>query len=700
MGMKTARIDDYPIDSTLVKLTIKSNDNKYWQEQLPNLLEAFKARPLIKPQEILDNPAEYGNLDNVENWNKDEYYIIHTEGYKYKEKEQKGRGHGHHIDTGFSLKERADITSKVLQFLDGVLIPDKAMECDIKAPTGKKIPLAMRDYEYLRTSLLPSALKKYSDEEKQQKIREKQNIIADSIKRTTKDNQIYLFIIYREEHTKKLLYQQLRESLLLQEGDEFPEYLIVQDILIKDFENSEDAKKKNRTLFDEISVSGLPSVNENFDEEIKKGHNKKRQAWQKFLKENVLSLVNNKNNANLFAIIEIRKTQVKGIHPKQSIRGAIREACVLENINSQMLQTVKPTQNDDTVYSAKTKGRTLNAVLDLTLRQTGTLYGLPSEVYEIAKIPENIVSKLDVIAFCRIKRNNFIDKTPLQYAIAVRLSAIGTVDILLPNYKTWIPYHKAGIEIGKLFHKARKKDDDSLKQVQMKGGDLVKFASNTLVNHLKNPTIALIEAEVWRNKRSKDGNNNQAWFQLQNENLLEQRDILNFSHVSDHHQYQRDDERLNNLLGLIRLRSGNETPQYVTNRQEWDEDSETKDFTQLSGFIDETVPELLHYFSIGRIPKTQKKQDEKKARNLRKIENEDDIYAANIAYKHQQMIEMLLFFVRRDLKSKEQIKALCRVLHYLRTSPTYTKGNIRHPYPMHLGNNLIEDMLCILGFDD
>ena len=365
-----------------------------------------------------------------------------------------------------------------------------------------------------------------------------------------------------------------------------------------------------------------------------------------------------------------------------------------------MLQTVKPTQKDDKVYSAKTRGRTLNAVLDLTLRQTGALYGLPSEIYQAAKISENIASKLDVVAFCRIKKNNFIGKTPFQYAIAVRLSATGTVDVLLPKHQKWLPYTKAGIEIGKLFHQARKKDRDSAEQVQMKGGHLVKFVADTLVNHLENPTIALIEADVWRNERSKDGTNHQAWFQLQNKYLLKQQDILNFAHVLGHNcQYQRGDARLNNLLSVIRLRSGNETPQYVTDRNNWDDNSETKDFTQLSGFVDKTVPELLHYFSIGRIPSTQKEQNTPKARELSKIEHEGDIYAANIAYKHQQMIEMLPFFIRPDFRTEENIKALCRVPHYLRTSPAHTKGNIKQSYPMHLGISLIEDFLCILNLD-
>jgi hypothetical protein len=691
MGMNTARIDNYPIDSTLVKLTVENNGNKSWQEQLPDLLAVFKARPLINPQDILNNPNQYGNLDN-QKWNKDEYYLIHTEGYKYREEGQKGRGHGHHIDTGFSLKERANIISKVLQLLNDVLIPDKPMEYDIKLPTGKKLPLAMRDYEYLRKSLLPSALSKYSEQEKQEIIKEKQNLIADAIKRALNNQQTYLFIIYYEEHTKKLVYQQLRQAFLLQDDENFANHITIKDIHI---DNSE--------LIREISVTGTPSKNPNFDQEIKKGRRNKRQVWRNFLQTNVLSLIENKNNSNIFAIIDIGQTQRKGIHPQQGIKSVVREACVLENINSQMLQTVKPTAKDDTVYSPKTRGRTLNAVLDLTLRQTGKLYGLPSEVYQIAKISENIAQKLDLIAFCRVQKNskNFVGRDKFQYAIAVRLSATGIVDVLLPNHKQWIPYNKAGIEIGKLFHKARQKDSNSLKQLQMKDRDLVKFVADTLVNYLENPTIALIEADVWRNERSKDGNNNQAWFQLKNEHLSEQRDILNFTHVLAHNcQYQRDDDQLNNLLGVIRLRSGNETPQYVTNRNNWDDNAETNDFTELRGFIDKTVPQLLHYFSIGRIPETQKKKQNKpKARNLSKIEHEGDIYAANIAYKHQQMIEMLPFFIRNDLQTEESIKALCRVPHYLRTSPAFTTGNISHPYPMHIGNKLIEDMLCILDLD-
>jgi hypothetical protein len=688
IGMNKARLDEYPIDSTLVRLTVKNNTSKSWQEQLPDLLTAFKARPLITPQDIFNDPSEFGNLDNIDSWTKDEYYIVHAEGYGYKQEGKKGKGHGHAIKTGFSLKERADIINHIIQLLDGILIPDRSMECDLPTPSGKKLPLAMSDYELHRKSLTPSEMNKHAktEEEKEKYTKLKQAIVANAIKPSATGKEIHLFIIYYERHTRELVHQQLRKAFLLQENDVFPSHINITDIFIDD-----------PNFIQKLSVSGLRSENDNFNEEIRKQHLLKRQNWQKFLRGKISTIVQNPHDCDLLALIEIGTSKVKGVDPRQGIRGAIREACILENINSQMLQTVTQKKNenptDDAAYSKATEGRVLNAVLDLTLRQTGALYGSPSEVYKIAGIPEDISQELDTIVFCRIQKNNFIGNNLFQYTVAVRLSATGVVDVLLPNQKQWLPYSQAGLAIGKLFHHARKKDKDSLDRVQMKGGQLVKFVADVLSQHLEHPTIAIIEAEVWRNEGRKD---DRAWFQLKNEYLLAQRDILNFSHVPGHTAYQRDDDRLTNLLGVIRIRSGQETPHYVPNRENWHEDKETSDFTKLSGFIDKTVPELLHYFSVGRIPDTQKKtQHTPKNRELHK----HDPGAANIAYKHQQMVEMLPFFVRPDFQTEDNLKALCRVPHLLRTSPAFTRGNIIHPYPMHLGIESIKDLLCILDLD-
>ena len=38
--------------------------------------------------------------------------------------------------------------------------------------------------------------------------------------------------------------------------------------------------------------------------------------------------------------------------------------------------------------------------------------------------------------------------------------------------------------------------------------------------------------------------------------------------------------------------------------------------------------------------------------------------------------------------------------HMLRSSPAWSTGNTLLPYPIHLGNTLIEDMLPLLGVED
>ena len=697
MGMNQERLDNFPIDSTLVRLVIDNSTNrdKCWKEQLTKLLAAFKARSLTKPPNILNNPAELGNLDNLSNW-KDEYYLVHAEGYKYKQAQKRGKGHGHSIKTGFSLKERGDITAQVLQQLDDILIPDVPMECDIPTPSGQNTPLAMCNYEFIQKPLYftPKKRENLGEQEikrqQEQHRQQRKTIIDDALKRATNGKPIHLFILCYEADTHDLIIQQLQQVFLLKENENFLEHIKVTYVHVED-----------ANLLQKLPVDELPSVNNEFDKQIKKEHQKKREAWQAFIQQKVIPLVDCHINPYIFAIVEIGKVKEPGKHPKQSIRGAVREACALKNISSQMIQTVELKKKD----SQATKGRVTSTVLDVTLRQTGTLYGLPTEIYRSAKIPENIAKELDVIAFCRLQKNNRGSK--FQYAIAVRLRANGTVDVLLPHGKEWIPYALAGIELGKLFSQARRGDRKYSSQLQMKGSQLAKFAADVLTQCLEKPTIALIEADVWRNERSKDEAGT-AWFQLKNEYLFEKRDVLDFQHVLGHNcLYQRDNQKLNNLLGVVRLRSDRETPQYITNRRDWNEDSTARDFTKLSGFVDKTVPDLIHYFSVGRIPETQKKaQDSPVTKDLYKLDRhvaekgyQKDEYAADIAFKHQQMVEMVPFFVRPDFQMAEAVTALCRVPHYLRTSPAWRMGNIHFPYPMHLGKLLLDDYLCILGIE-
>ncbi|BAT56546.1 unknown protein [Nostoc sp. NIES-3756] len=685
MGMNKARLSDYEVDSTLVRLVIDNNgkDNEnFWRLQLPELLAAFKARPLEQPENILNNPAVVGNLDNTVKWgDKDEYYVVHAEGYKYQHEKSK-RGHG--IKTGFSFLERGDIVARVLELLNGVLIPDKPMQPDIPAPSGTKVPLAMRDYKFISQS--------------RTKRQPYQQIATNAIYRALQGKSMHIFLIYREQDTYEVVYQQLRNVFLLNDNEDFPPHITVSKILID-----------NAELLEKFNTNGLrPKDGSRFDEQIRDQHQKKRELWRKFIQQTITPRINLETNTHCLAIIEIGQIKTKGVLPQQNIKGAIREACVREGISSQMIQTVKPKLNDtednedkSPSYSKLTKGRVMNAVLDGTLRQTGALYGLPSQIYEQAKIPKEIAQGLDVITFCRRKTNPY--QGDIHYALAVRLRATGAVDVLLPDANHWIPYNQAGIDIGKIFAKARCDRQENKKRIQSKiklnGTELVRFVANVLTKYLDRPTVVLIEAEGWRNGRGED-NDGKIWPQLQNENFLAKSNFLDFSHVPGHTcEYTRDHQQLQNLLAVIRIRTGKETPQYITNREAWNENCAAQDFKHLSGFYDKSAPELLHYFSVGKLPRTQKFQNEIPIPELYKLGFHEDKYGANIPFKHQQIVEIVPFFVHPDFQTKEALKALCRVPHFLRCSPAWSMGNIVSPYPMHLGNELIEDHLCILGVD-
>lgn len=682
VGMNKSRLSGYELDSTLVRLVVNnsgSNDNFDWKYRLPELLADFKARNLEDVSDIFNNPAKYGNLNDTSNWgDKDEYYTVHDEGYRYLNEETQ-RNKGHSIKTGFSFAERGDITAKVLELLDSVLIADTPLETDIPTPKGQKKPLAMRDYKDIFKST--------------KKLEFRQKIISDGIQRALKNKPMHIFIICKEKDTHELTYQQLREAFLLADGEDFPSFIKVSQIWIDDY-----------TLLQPLDTEGLrPKDKEKFNKQIKKQHQKKRDAWSNFLQTKILKLID--VDSDCFAIIEIGKTKQKGILPQQNIKGAIREACIKNNIHSQIVQTVKKRgkeKEDGEDYTTAEKARILNSVLDLILRQTATLYGLPSKIYEQAKIPQTVAEELDVIAFCRRRIHQY--QGDIHYALAVRLRANGDVDVLFPHASDWIPYTEAEIELGRIFFHARGDKFEGKYRVKSKiklsNPELMQFVSRVLTKKLEKPTIALIEAEGWRNERASD-DKDRMWFQLKNDHLFEKRNILDFGHVAGHScKYNREDEQLNNLLAVIRIRNGKETPQYITNREKWNEDSLAEDFINLRGFWDKSVPKLLHYFSVGRLPETQKKQREKGSKELYMLDsNKKNEYGFNMAVKHQQMLELVPFFVHHDFQNEEYIKALCRVPHYLRISPSWFMGNISKPLLMHLGNSLIDDCLCIIGLD-
>ena len=716
IGMNEERLPFAPQDTTLVRLVVEKNKGEFaWKLQLPKLLAAFNARKLENPAAILDHPAAFGNLHQSSGSKKDEYYLVHAEGYEYGDE----KSSGHAIKTGYSLRERGDVIASVLKDLQGVLVPDIPMERDFPAPNGAKTPIAMRDFEHI--SKLPAFSVQQQgrlgpggmDQRVRERLRERQSLVAEAIRRALRGEPMHLFVFWREADTLQAVEEQLRHAFRLTKEEALPSGIT--SIWID-----------NPTLLQPLDTEQLsPASGRSFDDQLRKQHIKKREDWRSFLQRVVPP-----RSGISFAMIEIGRSKQKGVYPQQSIYGAVRDACALESIPSQMLQTVTRTAKNqeeaeggqaEETFSSKTKGRVLNAVLDLSLRQMGALYGEPHKIYEWAQLPAPISQELDVIAFCRVRKNIAFNDTlagDVHYALAVRLRATGEVDVLLPGAQKWISYAQAGPEVGRLCSRSRsdqfqgnrrlgQRDPSGqlFSKIKLTGTQMAQFVRETLTQHIEErPTLALIEADGWRNERGED-DKGMVWPQLKNEHLWGKRDMLYFKHLPSGCEYQRDDEPLQNLLAVIRLRTGKETPQYITNRTAWTEDRVARDFIRLSGFYDTTVQTMLHYFSVGRRPLTQKSQDTATAQELYMLDHhlkgspKFDEYGANIAFKHQQMVEMVPFFVHPDFQTEDGLKMLCRIPHYLRSSPAWTMGNITLPYPMHLGEKLIEDQLCILGFN-
>src|SRR5690606_2762699 len=115
----------------------------------------------------------------------------------------------------------------------------------------------------------------------------------------------------------------------------------------------------------------------------------------------------------------------------------------------------------------------------------------------------------------------------------------------------------------------------------------------------------------------------------------------------------------------------------------------------LTGYTDSQSSPVFHYFSVGGLPETQKNQPVLATRATFKHDVVPNRFH-DIAVKHPQLIEMVPFFVHPALNTDSGKRAICRAIHFLRISPSFTMGDIVSPYPMHLGEKLIRDQLVII----
>ncbi|GAB4043013.1 RNaseH domain-containing protein [Spirosoma litoris] len=685
-GVRQARLTEHPSDSTLIRLVLENqSDSKpvFWRDQLHDVLQAFGARKLVDPIDLRTDPARFANLHSQPDWLDDEYLIVHTEGIHY----GVNRKRNHALKTGFPFAERRAILDSVLNLLGGLLIANKTLSADtVPTPSGIKTPPMLRSYDF------------FVDRQKRQDVKQKAakqlgTLVKDvpsallpvqeAIRQVLPKNFIRLVIFHQTHQSGRLMAMQLKLLLGVEQDKSFPDWLDVKTVQIP--EN------------DLLEPLATPETTTNKVNHWRQEHVRKREAWTTFLAKYLPG-----KSAPTLAIIELPIVKQKGVSSLQSIKGAVREACARAGINSQMLQLMQVQTIDEVdVLKDESVYRLNTAFLDLLIRHTGTLYGTPSAMYHCAGLPESIANKMDVIALYRHQTQP--DYGDIHYALAIRLQATGIVDVLLPGQEDWISYLQAGPILGRLFAEARKesmsngKRDSKTSSVKLANFRLKNFLTNVLKRPSERPTLFVIDADVWRNGRTDEG---KIWPQLQNGLLAKEREVVNINEF----EYSRNHPELAHILGIIRLRNGIETPDYLPIRESIEEILPDRDFAHLSGFIDDNVPDLLHYFSVGRLPETQKKvQWDKNTVDLFKLQEyikgidpRNNHYGVDTAFKHQQAIEMVPFYVHPDLSHEEGKTALCRAIHWSRISPAWSAGNTLLPYPMHLAKCLLEDQLCII----
>lgn len=693
VGNNREKISGWDRDTTLIRLPIKRNGAGWvWGERIGAFLDDNAFRQLLSPTLILAQPAAYGNYDHHSPMTDDEYRVVYAEGYKFGSDE---RGRKHQVKTGTSLRERSSIMQGVLTLLGGWLQADADLPIDLQNP---KNTVALRDYDYM-----------VKGDSKGKKKSQWYEALKQSLQHAEHEH-LQMAVLYRDE--EKFLHKVmpvLQKALMGAHQGESPLVTVtpvfVPPILAHHLDTGglDPQMKYDVNRPDDFYLKWNKQMSASFEA--------KRGQWLDLLRG-----ITWQPNAQRIALIDSPGIQLddddqsdegdssgddnpslkaKRIDSELSIKGAVRDACNRMGVSSQFLIgsfSNDPRKGKQHLLSGESSGRIKNAILDLILRQQGILYAPPHEIYtKAAGLDAKIAAQLDVIAFCRVQK---LAKN-IHYALAVRLGANGAVHVMFPNGAAWIPYEQAAHEVGKLFSEARAQilARRTPPALNLEKADLRRFAQHILTHCLERPTLAVIEAEKWRDGGGNDTQKH-GWTQLKNEELFGSMDELRFDPLT---RCPRSADKLHHLLAVVRLRMNRETPQYTT-ADDFASEEDMRDLTHSTGYIDAASSPVFHYFSVAGLPKTQKRQQSKRVRETFRGDLKDQY--DDIAFKHPQLVEMVPFYVRSDFQSHEGRLQLCRCIHFLRISPGFTMGDILLPYGMLLGETLIEDQLCIINAED
>jgi hypothetical protein len=606
VGLKAPLLDGWPIDTTLVPLQVDRRGGKFfWHDPTRHLLEQVNVRALIDLNELAANPSAYWFADD-----QDRYFWVYAQGMQP----------GHELGTGFSPGEMYEVFLQVAQLTDSILTPITPLERDVETFRRTRTTAELTIWELMKEGNRQVRIFGQSRKTETLDDAAKQRLKIESRRRAVDDKPLNLLLLYRTENSRLELRKHAQTCLPALDPDIHIVELQLEDELTAPF--PEDA-----------SASDVQ---------------KRRRSWKKFLKQVKLP-----KDAKVMALIEVPRDNLKDDDEK--VKSVIREVCMHLDIGSQLF--VQPKAE----FKSGDTSRAKNAVTDLLVRQTGTIYGDIRDIYRAAGLPDEVADHLTIIGLYRRRTSG---SKAIDFPLAVRVLPNSRVEMCWPDQE-WQAYHQATLNLGQFF-KSNRGENNRRQYLKLPGEVISMFIEQVCLN-TDGPTLVLVEAHDFRG----------VWPTLQNPELLcnELRlttgDILTPASAPD--------------LRLIRLRTSenNETPQYVRvvpgNDAGQYEAGRSAESLHLAG----TSGPFSIFHSIGQMPQTTTYQ---------KATDPKTQSGGDRSYKHQRIMELIPIFMR----SGDQEHVWARLVDYLRYTPAWHGGDPTLPLPSHLAVNALEDVLCLL----
>jgi len=543
----------------------------------------------------------------------------------------------HPLGSGFGARERTEVYRVIEERLDSILIPGNAMKL-YKGAFESKALAPWKNTEK----------KSPTDPKQRQEARIGAFLAAAQGRKIN-----ILLASYSPDMGKVMKYFVEQRHFILMENDEWPAQVCVKEVSIPD------------QLFHPLEIN--QRADQKKAESRVEAEQRLTAEWQKFLHQ-----YKDSENEKVFAWIELPDTS-----EYLSPHDAIRMACVKEGILSQMIKPLKSDYEHLTNmgrYSMVRKaeydfGRLYNACSDLILRQAGVtsgnyVKGLKGDYISAGFSPQTADDIVIIgMTLFRNNQNYSRGRGSVSIPVAVRILANGCVEAKIPNVCDWVDYYQAAILLGNAFILNRRKASFTVETPTLES-----FLKVLLAEHREIPTLLILDAYKLRT----------VWKYLKVDELDKDR-IMVGGDTFEPFSFA------NLNVVWLRQHGDGETPQYVaTDEASWSEADDADRVAQSSLYDDtDAGGELHHYFSIGRLD-NNKKADQKAMRF-------DG--GGEMNFRNQQMIELV------PIMGNEP-EASVATTHILRSSPAWSTGNTLLPYPIHLANTLIEDMLPLLGVED